>query len=469
MSGVNSVDSSITSNGSKKKKKGLKKLAAKVFGGGKRRRKRKSGTDGESASYDSHSASEDVSTELQNPDGSANTKAQQEWIHGGADGLADMAAIGNGRRINRTNSAGGRGHSLTKIAEVPDEDNSSGDFTGDAAAYRRNSGEKRRGKRSQKHKEQSSDSSVGSQRSKGSFGFKRKSQAKADPLSLVVLLVEPSSLRFELLSLDFDLATTKKKWKRKKEGEEAPALQLTVQDVLDQITPSALTDEKLQKRVGTPGACQGMIDRKGTVHFGGASLETACASRPLRAIDTVNNDRGGKLGIPTYSGDPHRDVLLGFFGSSNTTTTEDGGGLSEATKQDVAKALELARPIFSDPNVIGLMESSGYNLIKWKPDSKLEALQTAPKLGKPLPPAHRKSKRFIDMATIKTGILVFLALVLSTGLAWSIVAGGLHLLPDERTEDPKTLEGHLANSYGHALVAYDSAKTWYYSNASAVE
>jgi len=68
------------------------------------------------------------------------------------------------------------------------------------------------------------------------------------------------------------------------------------------------------------------------------------------------------LAIPTYDGEPHRDVLVAFFGGSSGSTST-----SWYSNAEVTKAMELARPIFADPNLIGLMELNGYNLTGWKP------------------------------------------------------------------------------------------------------
>lgn len=494
-----SQDGSMTST-QKKKKKGLKKLGSTIrfaFGGGgtKRRRNKKGGTDSLSEEGSSNSGSQPNgrksggdSSGFVRPDGSPNTVAQQEWIgNTGGNGLAEMAAIGDGR----VNSVGGRGKSLTKITEEEHED-STGDYMGDAAAFRRNSSSERglrRGVRPNKSALSPSNGSVsenGSVSSKGSrFGWRSKNsdpQPAADPLTLVVLVVDPQSLRFELLSLDFDLTVFKsgKKKKKRKNLSENHSDQLTVQDVLDQIGPSALTDEKLRERVKKPGACKGLIDRKGQIHFGVASLERACACRPLRKVDealqkqqqnnngTVNKRGMGLLSVPTYGGEPHRDVLLGFFGEDSVDM--DGSSISQETMAAVAESLELARPIFADPNVINLMEQSGYDLAGWKtsPISGKSGSRSveSTKLGKPVVPSTgaRKNKR--GMSSLKRTVLGLLALILATVLAWSVVAGGLRLLPDDAGspksdgDGPITLEGFL-------MHGYQLAKAWYYSDEGA--
>lgn len=227
----------------------------------------------------------------------------------------------------------------------------------------------------------------------------------------------------------------------------------------------------------------GLIDRKGRVHLGSVSLEQACASRQLRAIDNDNNNNsidndnnnndgdktmpGSWLSVPTYGGEPHRDVLLGFFGSSTDNNNSE---------ENIAKTLELARPIFADPNVIGLVENSGYDLIGWKPSQALEPSSTSSSsqtmLGKPIPPPPRKKKASSLVSATKTilGLLVF---VLATVLAWSVVAGGLHLLPtisvsvnaNGNTSFSETAAVGLQTLQGHVLVVYDSAMSWYYGDA----
>eukprot|EP00533_Pseudo-nitzschia_delicatissima_P004141 CAMPEP_0116106950 /NCGR_PEP_ID=MMETSP0327-20121206/15936_1 /TAXON_ID=44447 /ORGANISM="Pseudo-nitzschia delicatissima, Strain B596" /LENGTH=475 /DNA_ID=CAMNT_0003599651 /DNA_START=95 /DNA_END=1522 /DNA_ORIENTATION=- len=449
-----SEQSGATSDTKKKKKKGLKKLGSGLKNalGGKRRKSRKkrssaSGSVG-SQSYDGQSYNDGDSAysaqsqdlPLLNADGSANTQAQQEWINGGGSGLAEMemAAIrGSAGSRHNHNSAGGRGRSLGKIPELPDEDEE---------------GVVETRKRGTRRKVKSDAASVSSRDSRRSF-FGRKQKAKADPLSLVVLLVEPSSLRFELLSLDFDLKPSRRSRSRRMHaGANADAdLELTVRDVLDQITPEALTDSTLKKKAA--GQCKGLIDRSGAVHFGPASLEAACAQRPLRALDTalLKQQQNIKLGVPTYGGEPHRDVLLGFFGSD--VIANDEGVLSDETKEEVAIALELARPIFCDPGVVGLMEANGFDLKRWKSEPKPKA-----KLGKPLPAKERAVAKKPSLLPIGKLLLGLLAVVLATVLAWSLVAGGLHLLPSiadgDAATSPSTLEGHI-------LWAFESAKSWY--------
>ena len=483
---LDSVSEQSLNTVERKKRNGLKKLGSglKNAFGGKKRRRRKKGSDGQS--YDSYSVrSEDSSS----PKTTTRRSPQQEWVSGGANGLAEMAAISD----SRTNRVGGRGLSLSKIAEEhPDEDEDDEDFrVGDGRRQKRSS--------PRKGKSRASPGSVSSRDSKNKrsspmgslFGRKQKQTVPSDPLSLVVLLVEPSSLRFELLSLDFDLSattTTKKSSRRSRQkrggsedsnSDHSPqALHLTVRDVLDQITPEALTDETLKQRAAIPGSCTGLIDRTGTVHFGGASLEVACSKRPLRAFDaallkqkqTDTNSDKVLLSVPTYSGEPHKDVLLGFFGNSHQTDDVASGMVGEDTEEDVANTLELARPIFADPNVVGLMENNGYDLTGWKVVPKPQPT----KLGKPLPPPPRHTSLQSRSPLIKL-VLGLLAAILATILAWSLVAGGLHFLPSI-ADGPTSLEGTLDKDYddpttleGYVVWAYQAAKVWYYSNESSTD
>jgi hypothetical protein len=201
-----------------------------------------------------------------------------------------------------------------------------------------------------------------------------------------------------------------------------------------------------------------LIDRTGTVHFGETSLETACAERPLREFDRqlLKNDdqRGSYLSVPTYGGEPHRDVLLGFFGKAPEAKASSASSANPWTEA-VSKTLELARPIFADPNVIGLMESSGYNLVGWKPGSV--APEPAAVLGKPPPPPVR-SKQPSFVSSMKQPAMALIVLLLATFLAWSVVSTGLGLLPSiedvvspesgGETASPKTLEGYVARGFG---------------------
>ena len=428
------MDGSTTSvDSERKKKKGFQKLKAGFSGALKRRRRKKNASNTTNASANA-GLEDDASYDSYSID----KGHTQEWI--GSSG--------------EPNSAGGRGRTLTKIAELPEEDDGSGEHMSPKHNNRRGSVSKRRTK--------SSGDSVSSNHSKRSIGsyFGKKERAQPDPLSLVVLLVEPSSLRFELLSLDFDLTPKRSRRTRKAD----PKLKIAVQDVLDQISPEALTDETLQAKASTPGACLGLIDRTGQVHFGGASLEVACANRPLRAFDEAllkqKNSQTNKvlLSVPTYGGEPHKDVLLGFFGTVHPDDDLDEGIVSPATKEAVETALELARPIFADPNVIGLMESSGYDLKGWKTQAKPET-----KLGKPLPPPVREtSKTKSSLVQLLLGVLV---VFVATILAWSLVAGGLRYLPSLEVGDatslaenggPMTLEGHVFQAYAYAKELYQS-------------
>lgn len=569
-SNSNSVDD-IGDSGRRRKKKGMGRLGSSirnVFGGGKKRRKRRKGSRNKNksgdqqqqqqlrgggaysysddGSYDSYSYSDSSAgySELGHHT-NATEAQQQEWVNGKGIGNGnhsrsrsrsagnndnydeeddgfDVGDIPDERILaaipNRTNSAGGRGFSLSMIAENEEEDES-GEF--DPRGGRKNkrhggsrSGRNNRGGGSSVSSNGSSKRSFGwrSNNNNGNSGKNKEPTQPADPLSLVVLLVEPSSLRFELLSLDFDLtqaATTRgggkqrrrmssrKQQRANNENGGPPKLSLTVDDVLNQITPESLTEDRLKACASTPGSCKGLVDRNGTIHFGSASLEHACASRPLRTIDRGLS--GGIVGaeprqqrplaIPTYSGEPHRDVLVGFFQGSSS-------GSSWYSNAEVTKAMELARPIFADPNVIGLMESNGYDLTGWKPapapkgsvksssqlssSSSFGAASEANRalLDKPLrPPPRRKKTPWTERIAGSKTVLGLVAMLLATVVAWSLVAGVLHLLPSIRSDDgddhgaspsgdgdrddffkdlPRTLEGY-------AKLGFDLARSWYLS------
>jgi len=493
-----SLDGSMTSTQRKKKMKGLKKIGSSIrfaFGGGSgggkkrgRRGKKKDGGGTDSRSEDGSSFSNSSSKTGGGEDESSSREAakQREWIGGSAgsgSGLAEMAGIVPSAARN---TAGGRGLSLTKITEE-EQDDSTGDYAGDTAAFSR-SPPLRRGVRP--NKGALSPSSAESPSPSKKFGWRSSSSksessaaATADPLSLVVLLVDPASLRFELLSLDFDLTAFAggKKKKKKRGGDGGGDDQLTVQDVLDQIGPAALTDEKLREQVRIPGSCKGLIDRKGQVHFGAASLERACASRPLRDVDVAlrkyNPDatRGsGSLAVPTYGGEPHRDVLLGFFGGKNDADN-DGSSISQESMAAVVKSLELARPIFADPNVIELMEKSGYDLASWKTATGGSRSVESTKLGKPVVPTAKAAKHqrggggSSTISALKRAVLGLLAVLLATVLAWSVVAGGLHLLPFDETGSPRG-DGGVENGpvtlEGYAAHFFHLARAWYRSTTA---
>ncbi len=441
---MDGTGSTTSVDSERKKKKGFQKLKAgfKFSGALKRRRRKKNASNTTNTNNTNASLEDDASYDSYSIDKSHT----QEWI-------------GNS---GEPNSAGGRGRTLTKIAELPEEDDGSrsGEHTSPKHNNRRGSVSKRRPK--------SSGDSVSSNHSKRSIGsyFGKKERAQPDPLSLVVLLVESSSLRFELVSLDFDLTPKRSRRTRKADSQ----LKIAVQDVLDQITPEALTDESLQAKASTPGACLGLIDRTGKVHFGGASLEDACANRPLRAFDEAllkqKNSQTNKvlLSVPTYGGEPHKDVLLGFFGTVHPDDDLDEGVVGPETKEAVEKALELARPIFADPSVIGLMESSGYDLKGWKTNTQAKS---ETKLGKPLPPPVReKSKTKSSLVQLLLGVLV---VFVATILAWSLVAGGLHYLPSLEVGDAASPQDGPMTLEGHVFEAYAYAKDWYHSLGSHTE
>jgi len=533
-----SQEGSMTSTQQRRKKmKGLKKIGSSIrfaFGGGGsggkkrgRRGKKKDGGGGmdsrsEDGSYSNSSSSKTGGGGGDDDEYSREAAAKQrEWIDGGGgsagggggSGLTELAAIGAGVGVVSSavrNSAGGRGKSLTKITEEDHED-STGDYAGDvAAAFSRSPPPRRRGVRPNKGGalSPSSSSTVESASPSKKFGWRSKSEsslaaATADPLSLVVLLVDPASLRFELLSLDFDLTAfaggkkknNKKKNKKRGGGGDGGDDRLTVQDVLDQIGPAALTDEKLRERVRIPGSCKGLIDRRGRIHFGAASLEKACASRPLRDVDVAlrkngNNDpdaarRGsGSLSVPTYGGEPHRDVLLGFFGGGgrkkndhahNDDDDDDYSSISQETMAAVAKSLELARPIFADPNVIELMEKSGYDLVGWKMATGSGGTRSveSTKLGKPVVPTtagKQQQRGGGGGSALMRAVLGSLAVLLATVLAWSVVAGGLHLLPfDEfvgRGEEEDGVENGPVTLEGYAAHFFHLATAWYSSTSA---
>jgi len=325
----------------------------------------------------------------------------------------------------------------------------------------------------------------------------------ADPLSLVILLVDPVSLRFELLSLDFDLVaamvTAQRKWtkkekKKRKKGfrrqtkknktNTTPALlslALTVQDVLDQITPESLTDETLQRTLRTNHHVPiGLIDRTEQIHYGAVSLDEACAARPLRTpIPTTSTDGGAVVMVQpsslwklTYTGEAHRDVLVGYLGDptvegggavkSRTTGEGEGGtaGLADATgaTERIRKAIELAKPILNDTKVVQMMEANGYNLTGWSEKASTSTnspgsttthnngdgvpghrgsnttgtatgaqQRSMAMLQAPLPP-NKRMKKWMEYTIVKVLVAVAV-IVVSTLTAWSIVAGGVHVLP----------------------------------------
>jgi hypothetical protein len=166
------------------------------------------------------------------------------------------------------------------------------------------------------------------------------------PLSLVLLLVDPSTLRFELLQLEF------------------PSTQdATVAEVLEQI----------QDPLWRPLPFVGVMDRYGNAYkakksskqqqaaksssprklkfLGGKKqteltqkvgpfLEEACQHRPKR--------------LSPY--EPHRDVLVALL--KNTS---------------IEKMHQLARPILGEAKVVSMLEQNGYSLEGWKQDKRREA------------------------------------------------------------------------------------------------
>lgn len=466
--------SSVASDGSGKKKKGLKKLGSSlknVFGGKKRRRRRKQSQGGDDQSYSSydHSDTGDSAIYSYQEVGSVSSRDSTQQ---------DLWLNGQQQQQQQQNNVGGRGMSLSKITEHENEDNSS--VEAEASRSRRNP--------NRYYPSRSNGSSSTPRKASGRRS--RKNQAvPPDPLSLVVLLIDPTSLRFELLSLDFDLegSTT-----LKRQADAVPELTLTVQDVLDQIKPDSITDEKLREAFAS-NQCQGLIDRAGKVHFGSANLEVACASRPLRPIDKALEMRSRALArkdddasrrnspkreyllaIPTYGGDPHRDILLGFCGSKSSETTSE-----------VNKTLELSKPIFADANVVGLLEQNGYDLSGWKPGTSVpnreddqdirakrlaqtKTSSSARALLLPQQPSKRRRKFNTDHPLLKM-VLAIVAVALATILALVIVSGSLNLIPavdgesslSSSWETPQTFEGYLK-------MGFESVWNWYFVTENAI-
>jgi hypothetical protein len=352
-----------------------------------------------------------------------------------------------------------------------------------------------------------------SRRATRTNGKKGNAGAGADPLSLVVLLVDPISLRFELLSLDFDLAShiiipnnnNNNNQRRNNNNNKnnnnttPPQLTLTVQDVLNQITSDSLTEETLKLNLNKSIPI-GLIDRTEKIHYGTCSLDTACSSRPsqssLRTSSHHNavtssstsastTTSSASLCDLTYSGEPHRDVLLGYFISDDNEGEEDD--VIEVSNEKIQKAIKLSKPIFMDPKVIQLMKNNGYNLCGWNgtkiitsnnnnttnnttktasSSSSSSGSSSAIMLGKPLPAKKRSKKYFsLDNIIVKM-ILGLIVIVLATIMAWSIVSGGLNVIPSTSTTSthihtggttttndnnnnyiPHTFEGYIKSGY----------------------
>ena len=442
---------------SKKNKSGLKKFGSSiknVFGGKKRRRRKKSsrGDSGNADFVDDRSYVSYDDSEA----GDSSVYSYQEAAHN------EVSSASSKKRSGSTPST-----SLAIINEGAIENDSE---VFDASPRRRN--RFRGGRNGNSAGDASLTSSKGSRRSKKSSSASQ--QKHADPLSLVVLLVDPSSLRFELLSLDFDLAASKTIKKRNGSSNSiaSPELALTVQDVLNQITPDALTEEKLKVSASKSGGCRALIDRNGQIHFGTASLEKACAARPLRDNDVTRQ----KCLFPTYTGQPHRDLLLGFFAGVGV-----GNGKRKKAKSiaeianDVTRALDLARPIFADPNVVNLMETNGYELTGWKPGTSLEtnspnssALSSTSKALLPPPQSPQKRRRWSFSSLAVKMIIALVTLALATVLAFALVSGGLHIVPAVsspfdgnrydvcETDHPQTFEGYMSLAFDYVLSRYHS-------------
>ncbi|VEU40333.1 unnamed protein product [Pseudo-nitzschia multistriata] len=466
-----SFDSSIATNSTRKSKNGMKKLGSSiknVFGGKKRRRRKKlaalqreGNANGNVHVFDDRSY---VSYEYSEA-GDSDVYSYQE----------EMASVHSRKR-----SGNSPGRPLTKIHEGDNEDASDVE---DTASPRRNRGS--RGRRG------GDDASVSSKSSWMSNRRTKKAQQQTpDPLLLVVLLVDPSTLRFELLSLEFDLAETAKQARKNRNTHGSHEFNLTVQDVLNQITPDALTEEKLRASASSSGGCRALIDRNGQIHFGTASLETACAARSLRASDRAtqlreitrakrNRASGAqapvmwecRLGNPTYTGEPHRDVLLGFFVSSEDDCDggkKNGKSITEMAT-DVARVMDLARPIFADPSVVDLMEGNGYDLTGWKSGRLTDKSGTSPAsraMLMPPTPSKRRSRRLDWNHPVVKLLVALVSMTLATVLAFALVSVGLHLVPALSPGDIGDQDNHghgheddgRHTFEGYARLAFDAVR-----------
>eukprot|EP00934_Nitzschia_sp_Nitz4_P001067 Nitzschia sp. Nitz4//scaffold211_size37880//14905//16146//NITZ4_007704-RA/size37880-augustus-gene-0.60-mRNA-1//-1//CDS//3329541973//1067//frame0 len=130
------------------------------------------------------------------------------------------------------------------------------------------------------------------------------------PISLVLLLVDPQTLRFELLQLEFESVQGAK-----------------VIDVLEQIKES-ITEPSIRKL-----DYQALVDRKGQSFAAKVNLAKA-----------VSNRRHSK------------DILVGL----STGFTPDQCGL-------------LARPILGDAKVVSMLEENGYDVRGWAKNRKEES------------------------------------------------------------------------------------------------
>mmetsp|Transcript_28347 Transcript_28347/g.31766 ORF Transcript_28347/g.31766 Transcript_28347/m.31766 type:complete len:704 (+) Transcript_28347:274-2385(+) len=554
--------SSLSQRSRSSMKKGMNyfgKGIKKVFKSPKKRRKKKKGggegdddeSCGSAASYGSSHSLPLSSSSPRSP------RRNEEWTapesaNGRGSGPVDVDTVedsNNGEydqttsNTSLTSSIGGRPSqsrpsriSLPKVVEGDNEDyDSTSDHLG---SIKNSSSHHKKNKRSpltvfSNHKKNKNRHSAGgSVSSRGSKHTNRFSPSpvaptparKADELSLVILLVDPTSLRFELLSLDFDLAThqvtptnqqqeeQKKNNKKNKSPRKSSktsekneptassaSLSFTVQDVLDQITPESLTEETIKHNLLFKTTPIGLIDRTDQIHFGAASLDAVCSSRPLRNIMDCDFQKRLQLADPTstpgpislslcdltYSGTPHRDVLLAYFGTKGDTAAEE---------DRVRATIALSRPIFTDPNVASLMEHNGYDVSGWN-GKKVNSISSAAAfaaadtsvhessplassstttdgttttttasassrsaattpittlLGKPLPAKKRPKSSFCSRLVHL--LLVLLTVLVASLMAWSIVSGSLYVLP--------SVFGRTRNSNSsHPLVTTSSTST----------
>mmetsp|Transcript_43070 Transcript_43070/g.48750 ORF Transcript_43070/g.48750 Transcript_43070/m.48750 type:complete len:713 (-) Transcript_43070:323-2461(-) len=553
--------SSLSQRSRSSMKKGMKSFGKgikKVFQSPKKRRKKKKGGGGGEGDDDAScgsAASYGSSHSLPLSSSPRSPRRNEEWTspesaNGRGSGPVDVDTVEDNTNTtydnNSNNSMGGQQRpsqsrpsriSLPKVVEGENEDY---DSTSDHLGSIKNSSHHKK-KRSpltvfsnKKNKNRNSGSSAFSRGSKQS-NTNRFSPSpiaptparKADELSLVILLVDPTSLRFELLSLDFDLAThqvtptnqqqeeqkknnKKNKSPRKSKNNEnknettSSSVSFTVQDVLDQITPESLTEETIKHNLLFKTTPIGLIDRTDQIHFGSASLDAVCSSRPLRNIMDCDfqkrlqqadpNSTPGPISLSlcdlTYSGTPHRDVLLAYFGTKGDTAAEE---------DRVRATIALSRPIFTDPNVASLMEHNGYDVSGWNgkkvnsissaaafaaadtsvnesspsassstttdatttptsaasASSRSAAATTTPTpittlLGKPLPAKKRPKSSFCTR--LVNLLLVLLTVLAASLMAWSIVSGSLYVLP--------SVFGSTRNSNSsHPLVTTSTSST----------
>jgi hypothetical protein len=207
-------------------------------------------------------------------------------------------------------------------------------------------------------------------------------------LSLVVLLVDPTTLRFELLQLEFP--TPK---------------EATVADVLNQI----------QDPMWRPLPFIGVIDRKGNAYkvkkepksksngstkrslFGKKQQQqTSTKQRPSPSLEQACQHRPPRKSRQ----EPHRDVLVGLLRDC-----------------PVEKTQQVARPILGEPKVVAMLEEHGYNLDGWKQDKQREAtLQET----RALPNNKRGKKTWFSSMSRYTIALLTLAAVVAAMIALGV-------------------------------------------------